>query len=487
MSAVSASAGLGLDPGLASLLEGNFHFEHQRGEKFDTENIESFFFGAVKLPEDGSEYSFPWLVEKLPTPDPSDISAPYNIAIKLFKDPFSSTDKMGESVVLEMEPHENLISTYGIIVYDKEEKTYKIFETREELSYELDGDYSLVGCLSEKGPDTDLFEAVRDPSFTFIDSVRVLEHIAEGMGSFQEQGFRHVDLKPGNVLVSDVSKICDFGSSFKEDDREETLEKIEECLFDISLSKGKLEEKPDDAELLGRLEGEEEKLASLERKNVYNDCNQGTIGFLAPEVSLREFHSRRSDVFSFGSIMYFLLNPRALFSSELNVDSYKEALNDFTANLEGQLRKLCDPEDGSVTDITQITLKRCDFNPATRVVVSEEITYADVKSRISEMYGLPDDKLEEMARAYFQLLIDCLNPNIEEEDFKQRINFREILESPLFDLLPDEEEEESLKPSAFAAAEPAISPSPTATREAASMLSSPSVVIDPGYAVATPE
>ncbi|MEP3479893.1 MAG: protein kinase [Fuerstiella sp.] len=123
-----------------------------------------------------------------------------------------------------------------------------------------------------------------------VEAVRIAAQIAAGLAAAHEQGLVHRDIKPANVLLEngvERVQITDFGLARAIDD------------------------------------------ASLTRSGVIS----GTPQYMSPEQSRGDAVDHRSDLFSLGSLMYFMLTGRSPFRAETTMGVLNRICNDAPRNL----------------------------------------------------------------------------------------------------------------------------------------------------------
>ncbi|MFL6228183.1 MAG: protein kinase domain-containing protein [Pyrinomonadaceae bacterium] len=135
-------------------------------------------------------------------------------------------------------------------------------------------------------------------------AVEYAQQIVAGLSAAHEKGIVHRDLKPENIFVTtdDRVKILDFG-----------LAKL----------------KP--AGLTGGADMEAETRKPLTNPGVV----MGTVGYMSPEQVRGAVADHRSDIFSFGVVLYEMLSGRRAFAGESVVELLNAILKTDVADLDG--------------------------------------------------------------------------------------------------------------------------------------------------------
>jgi DNA helicase II / ATP-dependent DNA helicase PcrA len=136
-------------------------------------------------------------------------------------------------------------------------------------------------------------------ALSLTDALDIAIQVADGLRKAHEHGIIHRDLKPENLIVSrdGYAKILDFGLA-------------------------KLAEKPTAQFTAGSTE------KTLIRVKTESGTIMGTISYMSPEQLLGQRVDLRSDIFSFGIVLYEILTGRCPFSNENKIDTMHAILHE---------------------------------------------------------------------------------------------------------------------------------------------------------------
>jgi serine/threonine protein kinase/tetratricopeptide (TPR) repeat protein len=176
------------------------------------------------------------------------------------------------------------------------------------------------------------------------EAVGIARQVLRGLSRAHEAGFVHRDLKPDNICVSDEGhvKILDFGLAKRQkvDGADAALESAETLTHATATEAGRL---------------------------------LGTPAYMSPEQARGEAGlSRRSDIFSFGIVLYELLSGKRPFEGRTPADVITSILRDTPPPLSSV--------DKAIPTALSRIVERC-------LVKDQEGRYADCKAILDELDG----------------------------------------------------------------------------------------------------
>ena len=154
-----------------------------------------------------------------------------------------------------------------------------------------------ICTLHDIGPDYLVMEYVEGEELRgplpIEDALRLAMQIAEALGAAHSKGILHRDLKPGNVLVN--------GSGAK--------------LLDFGLAKLMVN-------------------AGTEYTQTIDGTVLGTAGYMSPEQAQGRTLDARSDIFSFGALLYEMLSGKRAFAGDSMLDTLNAVVREEPAPLQ---------------------------------------------------------------------------------------------------------------------------------------------------------
>jgi DNA helicase-2/ATP-dependent DNA helicase PcrA len=136
-------------------------------------------------------------------------------------------------------------------------------------------------------------------SLSLNESLNIAIQVAEGLGKAHEHGIVHRDLKPENLIISrdGYAKILDFGLAKLVEKRQakSAANSTENTLVQVRTESGTI---------------------------------LGTISYMSPEQLLGQRVDLRSDIFSFGIVLYEIMTGRCPFSNENKIDTMHAILHE---------------------------------------------------------------------------------------------------------------------------------------------------------------
>jgi eukaryotic-like serine/threonine-protein kinase len=171
---------------------------------------------------------------------------------------------------------------------------------------------------------------------TWEDIAELLTGVADGLATAHEAGILHRDIKPDNILVttSGYAKLADFG-----------LAKLEDGLKSALATQTLTEERTQQGLVVG------------------------TIAYMSPEQASGQALDARSDMFSFGVVLYEMLAGQRPFIAATNLELLQKVIHSTPARLSNDI-----PE-----PLRAVVTKAMGKNPADRYPSMRELV-ADLRS-----------------------------------------------------------------------------------------------------------
>ena len=166
--------------------------------------------------------------------------------------------------------------------------------------YDIGDDHGTPYVVSELLEGETLRDRLRNGALTSRKTIDYAQQIARGLAAAHEKGIVHRDLKPENIFITDDGrvKILDFG-----------LAKFTRPEADLA----------DDAPTMQ---------VATEAGTVL-----GTAGYMSPEQVRGKAADSRSDIFSFGAILYEMLSGKRAFHGDSAADTMSAILKEEPADL----------------------------------------------------------------------------------------------------------------------------------------------------------
>ena len=143
-----------------------------------------------------------------------------------------------------------------------------------------------------------LRDHLTEGAMPMAEAIRLAAEVAEGLAHAHETGVIHRDIKPENVMVGrdNHAKILDFGlAKILEIQREETLSRLSEA---------------------------ETATLQVTRQGAL----MGTVAYMSPEQARGELVDARSDIFSFGTMLYEMVTGQPPFKAKSVADTLASIL-----------------------------------------------------------------------------------------------------------------------------------------------------------------
>jgi TolB-like protein/Tfp pilus assembly protein PilF len=182
-----------------------------------------------------------------------------------------------------------------------------------------------------------LRDRLRSGALPVRKAVETAVQIAQGLAAAHEKGIVHRDLKPANVFITKDGhvKILDFGI----------------------------------AKLVAPRSAVEPAQASTVVEATEAGTTLGTVGYMSPEQVRGESVDHRTDIFTFGCVLYEMLSGRSPFRRDTAADTASAIVHDEPPRLSGTIRNIPPAVEGIVT--------RClEKRPADRLSSAHDLALA---------------------------------------------------------------------------------------------------------------
>jgi serine/threonine protein kinase len=175
---------------------------------------------------------------------------------------------------------------------------------------------------------------------TALGQRRALEYasqIARGLAAAHEKGIIHRDLKPDNIFITNDGrvKILDFGLA--------KLIEVDDESVQTDIPTRRVDTEPGVA--------------------------MGTLGYISPEQLKGGVADQRSDIFSFGAVLYEMLSGRRAFQRESRAET-------MSAILKEDPPELSDTNKGVSTTLERLVNHCLEKNPESRFQSARDLVYA---------------------------------------------------------------------------------------------------------------
>jgi len=192
--------------------------------------------------------------------------------------------------------------------------------------------------VSELVEGSDLRNEIEKGRLTVQRALEVAQQVASGLAAAHEKGIVHRDLKPENILTtkSGMAKIADFG------------------LAKLMQPEASTDSRTD---------------LPTEAPGTEAGIVMGTLGYMSPEQVRGLPADPRSDIFSFGGILYEMLTGRKPFSGPTPADTISSILKDAPGEISAQVSGIPD-------GLERVVLRCLEKNPDRRFQSARDLAFA---------------------------------------------------------------------------------------------------------------
>lgn len=215
----------------------------------------------------------------------------------------ASDPKIGRDVAIKVLPADFASNAERVERLEREARAAGSLSHPNILSiYDVDSQDGTYFVVSELLVGEELRDRLNEGSIPLRKTIDYAQQIVSGLAAAHERGIVHRDLKPENIFITkdDRVKILDFG-----------LAKLREASTDMHGSEDATKKALTDPGIV-----------------------MGTVGYMSPEQVRGHAADQRSDIFSFGVILFEMLTGRRAFGGDSVVETMHSILKDDIPDLE---------------------------------------------------------------------------------------------------------------------------------------------------------
>src|SRR6266542_905893 len=201
--------------------------------------------------------------------------------------------------------------------------------------------------------------------------LKFLHQVAQGLAKAHASGIVHRDLKPDNIMITrdGHAKILDFG-----------LAKL--IMSEPPAVAGGLNLNDNLSATADRSDKAEEATAMMPVQHSTPGIVMGTVGYMSPEQAQAKPVDQRSDIFSFGCLLYEAVTGRKAFAGDSVVDTLHKIIHD-PAPAITDFNPAASPE-------LQRVIRKCLAKEPEKRYQTIRDTANDLEELIEEMKGVSD-------------------------------------------------------------------------------------------------
>lgn len=206
--------------------------------------------------------------------------------------------RLGREVALKVLPHDNLADSENRLRFAQEAKTASSLNHPNIVTiYDIGSEGGLDYIAMEFVRGQTLDELIRPGGLRLRDALRYAIPVADALACAHAAGIVHRDLKPGNIMVtaSQQVKLLDFGLA--------KLTAVETGDSDLTQT-------------------------SLGGPRTVQGTVLGTVAYMSPEQAEGKRVDARSDIFSFGAVLYEMMTGKRAFQSGSTISTLSAILRD---------------------------------------------------------------------------------------------------------------------------------------------------------------